>query len=109
MTRVRLKYISSDVDRHGNARFYFRRAGQRKIRLRSLSGSEEFMTAYKAALAGNTPPATARLRPKASAGTLRWVCQQYFDAAAFRKELAPRTRYVRRRELEKVCVSAGDE
>src|SRR5215218_6919689 len=102
MTRVPLKYISSDVDRHGNARWYFRRGKQPKVRLRGLPGSEEFMAAYKAALAGVQPSVQPeRHKAKPATGTLRWLCQEYFASGAFRNALSPRTRYVRRRELEK--------
>ena len=50
MAFVRFRYITTDRDRHGNLRYYFRRPGKAKIRLRGLPGSEEFMAAYKAAL-----------------------------------------------------------
>ena len=55
MTLVKFRYITKDRDRHGNLRFYFRRPGKPKTRLRGLLGSDEFMTAYKAALAENDP------------------------------------------------------
>src|SRR5215207_780522 len=107
MTRVPLKYVTSDVDRHGNPRWYFRKGGKPKIRLRGLPVSEEFMAAYKAALAGYSPPQRPRRSSKSLAGTLRWLCEEYSRSAPFH-ELAPRTRYVRRRELERVCTTAGD-
>src|SRR5829696_8555059 len=67
-------------------------------------GSEEFMAGYKAALAGGSPsPAPSRRKGKPEIGTLRWLCQEYFASGTFRNELSPRTKYVRRRELEKVC------
>ena len=52
MAFVRFQYITKDRDRHGNVRFYFRRPGKPKIRLRGLPGSEEFLSAYKAAFTG---------------------------------------------------------
>jgi hypothetical protein len=51
MVRIRLKYVSEDKDRRGNVRLYFRRKGQPKIRLHGMPGSEEFMEAYRNALA----------------------------------------------------------
>jgi hypothetical protein len=51
MVSLRLKVVVEDVDRHGNVRIYFRRPGQAKIWLSGLPGSEEFQTAYAAALA----------------------------------------------------------
>jgi hypothetical protein len=50
MAFVKFRYITRDRDRHGTVRFYFRRPGKPKIRLRGLPGSEEFLAAYKAAL-----------------------------------------------------------
>jgi hypothetical protein len=54
MARIKLKYVHSYVDRHGVARFYFRRAGFKKIPLPGLPGSNEFMTEYQKAV-GNAP------------------------------------------------------
>lgn len=38
--------------------------------------------------------------------SLNWLCHTYFASAAFR-ELAPRTRYVRRLVLERLCEDHG--
>jgi integrase len=109
MATIKLKYVTGDVDRHGNVRWYFRRPGQRKIRLPGYSGSVEFMAAYQAALSGDKPPNTARAPLKrAATGTLRWLCIEYYQSAAFR-QLAPRTQQVRRLFLDKACEAAGDE
>lgn len=51
MGPINLKYYYEDMDRHGNIRRYFRRKGQRKIRLPGPPGSAEFMDAYYRALA----------------------------------------------------------
>jgi hypothetical protein len=54
----RLKYVHAFVDRrHGGAkaRYYFRRAGFKRAPLPGPFGSAEFMAAYDAALAGQTP------------------------------------------------------
>lgn len=62
MTLIRFRYITTDRDRHGNLRYYFRRPGKSKIRLRGLPGLEEFMTAYKTALSGNAEAKSEKLR-----------------------------------------------
>src|SRR5262245_30281830 len=46
------RYVHGYVDRHGKARWYFRRAGYKKIPLKGLPWSPEFMAAYETALAG---------------------------------------------------------
>jgi hypothetical protein len=53
MASIRFRYITKDRDRHSNLRYYFRRPGRPKMRLRGLPGPEEFMAAYKATLSGN--------------------------------------------------------
>lgn len=108
MARIRLKHVSSDVDRHGNVRWYFRRRGAQKIRLPGLPGSAEFMSAYDAALQG-VPATVLHQAHKAPAPyTLGWLIQQYFSSAAW-KAYAPRTQRVRRRILETVAETAGGE
>src|SRR5262245_7079065 len=44
------KFIHGFIDRHGKPRFYFRRAGHKKVRLPGLPWSPEFMAAYQEAL-----------------------------------------------------------
>jgi integrase len=61
--------------------------------------TEEFMEAYQAALAGGEAPRTAR---GAKPNTWRWLCERYFQSAAFRR-LDARTQRVRRQILEATC------
>ena len=44
------KYVHGFVDRHGRPRFYFRRAGFKKVPLPGLPWSPEFMAAYQEVL-----------------------------------------------------------
>jgi integrase len=110
MVNIRFRYVVEDVDRHGNVRLYFRRKGQRKIRLSGTPGSEEFMEIYKKALSGSVPAATKRSpqRSNASHGSLRWICQEYYKSAEFR-QLDLRTQRVRRNILEDLCRDNGDK
>lgn len=100
--RIKLKYVVEDVDRHGNVRLYYRRKGQPKVRLRGPIGSPEFLAAYRAAQTGVQQaienPGFPRIKPK----SLRWLCVEYYRSPEF-KRLAPRTRTIRRRFLERVC------
>lgn len=55
MARIRLKYVNSFANpdrKNGTVRHYFRKRGGKAIPLPGLPGSEEFMAAYAAALAG---------------------------------------------------------
>jgi integrase len=110
MVKMRLRYVVEDVDRHGNARLYFRRVGQPKVRLPGLPGSDEFMAVYRAALAriakSNHPQASPRQR--ATPGSLRWLCESYFSSADF-KRLDNRTQRVRRNILDGLCARHGEK
>jgi integrase len=108
------KHLVEDVDRHGNVRLYFRRSGQKKIRLVEKPGTAafeaEYLRAFRGALA-NLPniimPAAHRVVSGwAGPGTIRWLCQLYFASAAF-QELHEDTRRVRRRILDAICQRAG--
>ncbi|MDR4307674.1 tyrosine-type recombinase/integrase [Chelatococcus sambhunathii] len=107
MVSVRLKYVIEDVDRHGNVRLYFRRKGYPKIRLRGAPGSDEFMDAYRKALAGAVPiPAKPSV---ATPGSLRAISIEYFRHLATRKDLEPSTVRVRRGVIEGLCREHGDK
>ena len=54
------KFVQGFLDRHGNPRFYFRRAGFKRVPLPGLPWSPEFMAAYENALAGSNPPQLVR-------------------------------------------------
>src|SRR5262245_53150279 len=48
-----LQYVDRFIDRHGRARYYFRRSrGFKRVVLPGLPGSSEFLAAYAAALDG---------------------------------------------------------
>ena len=57
MTKLPLRYVNEYRDVRGKVRRYFRRPGQKRIPLLGLPGSDEFMAAYQAALAGVVAPA----------------------------------------------------
>jgi integrase len=107
VVRIKLQHVVEDVDRHGNCRYYFRRRGQRKIRLRGLPGSDEFMEAYRKAVSGEAAPSTKMPGlAKATRGSLRWLCEGYFQSAEFRR-LDNSTKRVRRNILDELCRDHG--
>ena len=98
MTRIRLEYIHEYLDRHGKLRRYFRRPGFKRISLPGAPGSEEFMTAYRLALAGQPPRlevGAGRTRP----GTVNAAVVGYYSSVAFRS-LALGTQKLQRSILE---------
>src|SRR5262245_8710828 len=86
---------TEDVDRHGNARIYFRAKNRPKVRLRGTPWSNEFMAEYEAAK-GAPPPAGKG----GSAGTWRWLVTRYFAECADYLRLDAQTRRTRRGILE---------
>lgn len=95
-----LKYLHEDRDRHGNVRLYYHHKGP-KVRIRAEPGSDEFWEEVDWARSGKAP-AVKSLRD-AKEGSLSWLIQRYYSSAEF-KGLSTRTRYVRRRNLDLICM-----
>ena len=108
MASIKLKYVVEDVDRHGNVRIYFRRRGQKKIRLHGMPGSQEFMAAYQLALSGAFPAKRNDGPAKAERGSLKWLCETYYMTQEYR-QLDDRTKRVRRNILDDVCRRHGNK
>jgi integrase len=98
--RDRPRYVTEDVDRHGNVRLYFRRKGQPKLRLPPMD-APEFAATYRAALAGDLKPEPTK-RAAVVSGSLRGLCAEYYKSALFTR-LELNTRSVRRSILERFC------
>src|SRR5262245_22749673 len=86
------KYVHGFIDRHGKPRFDFRRPGFKKVPLRGLPWSPEFMAAYEAALTGQPSRiGNTRVRP----GTIYALAISYFNSTGFRA-MKPSTQSVYR-------------
>jgi len=77
MTAIRLRYVDCFRDRHGRARYYFRRGKGSRTPLPGLPGSDAFMVAYQAALAG----IQSEIKPvsRVSKGTFNHLALEYFS------------------------------
>ncbi len=102
---MNLKFLVEDVDRHGNARLYFRRKGK-KVRIRPQIGSDEFMAEYRALVRGDIAP--ARTEDSAPRQSVRWLVQRYCASGAF-MALSPSTRRSRRGILDRLCAEHGNK
>jgi integrase len=101
MITVKLSYVVEDVDRHGNVRLYFRRRGQKKVRLRGAPGTPEFNAAYAAALAAQDAPLSSfQIVGTSTPNTWRWLCLRYLQSAEFRQLDPVNTQRPRRGILE---------
>jgi len=99
------RYCNGFVDRHGKARWYFRRAGFKKVPLPGLPWSPEFMAAYERALAGQPAAVGAE---RTIPGTLRALAVSYFASPAFRTT-RPSTQYTYRNVIDRLCSEHGDK
>jgi integrase len=101
------KYVHGFLDRHGKPRFYFRRAGFRRVPLPGLPWSPEFMAAYEAALKGEAAAieiGASRTKP----GSVDDAVVRYCKSTAF-QSLAPATQDGRRTYLERFRREHGDK
>lgn len=108
MTRIKLQYIHEFRDRHGKARYYFRRPGFKRIALKGAPGSAEFMDAYRAALAGDTAPPVEIGAARTMPGTIAALTVAYYNSATFHA-LAPATRTTYRGIIDRFRVEHGDK
>jgi integrase len=99
------QYCNGFIDRHGKARWYFRRAGFKKVPLPGLPWSPEFMAAYERALAGQPAPIGAE---RSIPGTLRALAVSYFASPEFRTT-KPSTQYTYRNVIDRLCAEHGDK
>jgi integrase len=107
--KLYLQYVVEDVDRHGNVRIYVRPPGRRKVRIREMPGTDAFMAAYLAAMAGDgiIPGALGKVRAtKSSDGSFSRLCAAYYASAEWRR-LDPKTCDWRRRSLDRLCETHG--
>jgi integrase len=103
----RYRYLVCDRDRHGNARWYLRRPGQAKIRLRATPNTPEFDAAYRAAIEGPSEAPKHALRDApAVPGTIEALIRAYYAGAEY-KALAPRGQRVRRLVLDRFRIEHG--
>jgi hypothetical protein len=105
MTTIKLRYVDRFVDRHGHARYYFRRSRGTRLALPGLPGSVEFMAAYKAALAGEDAP-VSKPRSRGEPGTFNRLSTQYFASPDFFR-LRPRTQHVYRLVIGRFLAEHG--
>ena len=98
------QYVNGFTDRHGKARWYFRRAGFKKVPLPGLPWSPEFMAAYEHALAGQPLQiGSARTSP----GTVGALAASYFNSSDFRS-MKPSSQAIYRGVIDRFCIQYGD-
>lgn len=108
MTQIKLRRLT--VDRSENiTRYYVRVPGRAKVRILGEPGSEEFMTAYQAAIEGEQSARTARPAPTHFAPrTLGRAILDYYTSAKY-QGLGPSRQRSRRLILNKIADASGHE
>jgi integrase len=110
MPKPRFWGVEPHRSRHGRLRWYFRPDRTKpRIRLPDNFGSAEFELAYRAAVAGEAPPASQSLPRqgrRASKGSLAWLVALYLASPAFLGNRAS-TQRPRRTMLEKLGAEKG--
>lgn len=96
------KFCHGFQDRHGRARWYFRRHG-RRVALPGLPWSPEFMAAYQAAENGETPTIGEN---RTVAGTVGELVARYLASNAY-TSLAPTTRQSYKCHIERFREQYG--
>jgi hypothetical protein len=107
VARLPLKYVDSFRDRHGRLRHYFRRNRLTKaIPLPGLFGSEEFMAAYQAALAGAVLAKPEIGATRTIPGTIDALVVAHCKSPEW-TSLKPTTRKVRKPHIERFREANG--
>jgi hypothetical protein len=85
--RFHLQYVIEDVDRHGNVRIYVRPPGRRKVRIREMPGTDAFMEAYLAVMAGDLESVsqTTKFSQTTKEGSFSRLCLAYYASADWRR------------------------
>ena len=105
--RLRLPpYVQGFRDRHGKARYYFRKPGSKRVPLPGLPQSPEFMAAHEAAMKGERLPRHEVGSERTMPGSINALCIAYFGSGDF-KVLSPSTQCTYRGILEHFRAEHG--
>jgi integrase len=96
------RFTQAFIDRHGKARFYFRRPHYKRMALPGLPWSPEFMAAYQEAMQAPATIARDAARDRVVPRSLHALAIAYYNSAAF-EALQPVTRGVYRNIIERFC------
>ena len=107
MMRKPPKYCQGFLDRHGSARWYFRRPGFDRVALPGLPWSPEFMAAYEAAAKGEPNKAGAGAA-KTVPGTVAALVASYYRSAEY-QNLKPITQRTYRSTMEPFRAQHGEK
>jgi integrase len=103
LPRPRPIHLLKERNRFGTIVWYVRIGHGPRVRIRGEYGSAEFNSAYRAAIAGETPQRGL----SAASGSLAWLIARYRDSGAWAR-LSSATRRQRDNTFSRVVEAAGD-
>lgn len=107
MTKIRLAYVQTFLDRHGHPRYYFRRAGYARVALPGKPGSPEFMDAYAKAIGPDGAPPRQIGIERTKPNTMSALIVAYYKSAKF-TGLAKITQATYRNVMERIRADIGE-
>ena len=110
MSKIKLAYIKSYRDRHGQWRHYFNRRGSPRDAWPGWPGSAEFMEAYQIPLGGRAAQRPPERPPRRNIeeGSMAALAAAYYASAGFRN-LATSTQATYRNIVERIVAEHGDK
>jgi integrase len=100
------KWVSGFQDRHGKARYRFRRKGQAQYLFKHAPGTEEFRQEYQACLTASEAPRIQPGADKVKPGTFDDLIVRYYRSPDF-LDPSPRTQVVYRGVIERWRAKYG--
>jgi integrase len=113
MIKTRLKYCVYDPDPNGNDRYYVRKPGRAKIRIREEfqdargNITAKFMVAYFDAIDSLSAQAVVSVPETPREKTFNWLVDRYFQSEEF-KRFDALTQVDKRSVLKRYCETAGE-
>ncbi len=102
------EYVTRFTDRHGKARYRFRRKGQHTYYFKAEFGSPEFQAEYDACLRKVNAPRIEPGRDRTKAGSFSDLIVRYYGAPEF-TGLADSTKRTYRNQIERFRAEHGDK
>jgi len=101
-------HVQAFADRHGKPRYYFRKAGCKRVALPSTPWSPEFMAAHEAAMKGVADRRASVAADRTVPGSIYALVVSYLTSAEF-KALSISTQTTYRGIIERFRIQHGDK
>ena len=103
MAQIEFKYLHRTRNRHGKFYYSFRKKGCKRLPIRGIPGSAEFVAAYEAALG------LSKSERKIKSGSMGELVRQFYQSTKFAGLDKSSTQQTYRRVLDVFCAEHGDK